>query len=247
MMIDSGSCLNIIDEKTFRDLSLHKTVLKPCDERLLGYGNTVLPVPGQFCDVLHSDKSITTDFIVVKGDHENLLSGQTANTLGLLHLSHSYVNTVSDKLVKYSVLKHGICKLNDRQMLLYIDHSIQPTCIPQHRRIPFHQRKKVEVELAPLGREDIIERVEGPTTWVSPILVVPKLKSQDEVRICIDMQVPHCVIERTWHVMLTLDDLNLDLNSAQVFPKLDLEAGYHQFGGIVSNHNIFYTCWHPLL
>ena len=182
MMIDSGSCLTIIDEKTFRDLSLHKRVLSPSDERLWGYGGTVLPVPGQFRDALHSaDQSITTDFVVVKCDHEHLLSGQTANTLGLLQLSHSHVNTVSDKLVKYPVLKHGICKLNDRQMLLYSDHSIEPKCIPQYRHIPFYQQKKVEVELVPLEREDIIERVEGLTTWVSPILVVPKLKSQDEV------------------------------------------------------------------
>ena len=78
--------------------------------------------------------------------------------------------------------------------------------ILQHRRIPFHQRKKVEVELARLEREDIIERVEGPTPWVSPILVVPKPKSQDEVRICIDMRVPNRPIERTRHVMPTLDD-----------------------------------------
>ena len=214
MMIDSGSCLNIIDEKTFRDLSLHKTVLKPCDKMLRGYGGTVIPVLGQFRDVLHSaDKSITTDFVVVKGDHGNLLSGQTANTLGLLHLSRSHVNTVSDKLVKYPVLKQGIGKLNDRQIHLYIDHSIQPTCIPQHRRIPFHQRKKVEVELARLEREDIIERVVGPTPWVSPILVVRKPKSQDEVRICIDMRVPNRAIERTRHVMPTLDDLILDLSA----------------------------------
>ena len=133
MMIDSGSCLNIIDEIFFRDLSLHKTVLKPCDKKLRGYGGTVIPALGQFRDVLHSaDKSITTDFVVVKGDHGNLLSGQTANTLGLLHLSRSHVNTVSDKLVKYPILKQGIGKLNDRwytctliiQFSLHASHNI---------------------------------------------------------------------------------------------------------------------------
>ena len=59
------------------------------------------------------------------------------------------------------------------------------------------------------------------------------------------MQVPNCMIECMRHVMLTVDDLNLDLNGAQVFSKLNLEGGYHEFGvrrGIVSNHNIFYTC-----
>jgi hypothetical protein len=38
-----------------------------------------------------------------------------------------------------------------------------------HRRIPFHLRKKVEDELKRLEKLDIIEKVDGPTPWVSPI------------------------------------------------------------------------------
>ena len=45
-----------------------------------------------------------------------------------------------------------------------------------HRRIPFHTRKDVEMELERLEKEDIIEKMYGPTPWVSPIVVVPKFE-----------------------------------------------------------------------
>jgi hypothetical protein len=51
-------------------------------------------------------------------------------------------------------------------------------------------RKKVEDELKRLEELDIIERVDGPTPWVSPIVVAPKPKNPDEIRICVDMRLP---------------------------------------------------------
>ena len=46
-------------------------------------------------------------------------------------------------------------------------------------------RGDVEKELERLETLDIIERVEGPTPWISPIVVGPR--KSGEVRICVDM------------------------------------------------------------
>ena len=51
----------------------------------------------------------------------------------------------------------------------------------QPRRIPFHIRQKVEAELLHLKEKGIIERVEGPTPWVSPLVIIPK--KNGEVRV----------------------------------------------------------------
>ena len=87
-------------------------------------------------------------------------------------------------------------------------------------------RKKVARELDQLEQQGIIEKVDGPTPWVSPLVITPK-KSGD-VRICVDMRMANRAINRERHPTPTIDDLIHTLNGATVFSKLDLRAGYHQ-------------------
>ena len=87
-------------------------------------------------------------------------------------------------------------------------------------------RQDVEKELERLENLDIIEKVTGPTPWVSPIVVVPKRSAQ--VRLCMDMREANKAVTREKHLMPTIDDLVADLNGATVFSKLDLSSGYHQ-------------------
>ena len=110
---------------------------------------------------------------------------------------------------------------------IHVDESVRPVAQP-HRRIPFHVRKQVEDKLRQLENEDIIERAEGPTPWVSPIVVVPKPSKQNEIRICVDMRSLNQAIIRERHVIPTIDDVVSDLNGCKVFSKIDLNQGYHQ-------------------
>ena len=82
-------------------------------------------------------------------------------------------------------------------------------------------RKDVEKELEIMKANNLIKEVDGPTPWVSPIVVAPKPKSPNEVRICVDMREPNLAIKRTRHIIPTVDDIIVDLNGAKVFSKLD--------------------------
>ena len=86
-------------------------------------------------------------------------------------------------LRQYPELFQGIGKLKGTKIKLYIDENVPPVA-QCHRRIPFHMREKVEKELGRLERLDIIEKVDGPTVWVSPILVAPR--KNGDIRICVD-------------------------------------------------------------
>ena len=81
-------------------------------------------------------------------------------------------------------------------------------------------------ELKKLEEQDIIEKVEGPTPWMSPLVVI--LKKNGDVRLCVDMRMPNQAIQRERHPSPTSDDLVDALNGAKVFSKLDLRSGYHQ-------------------
>ena len=107
---------------------------------------------------------------------------------------------------------------------LLVNDSVKPLA-QKYRRLPFHIRDQVEAELRNLEELDIIERAEGPTPWVSPIVVAPK---KTGIRICVDMRAANQAIEREGHPVPTVKDLIIDLNGATVFSKIDLNQGYHQ-------------------
>ena len=58
-----------------------------------------------------------------------------------------------------------------------------------------------------LLEQDIIERAEGPTPWVSPIETPLKPKDPTKLLICVDTRRANEAIQRERHVTQTLDDL----------------------------------------
>lgn len=181
-------------------------------------------------EVESTSKIACADFHVVHGNTGSILSYHTARELGLIHITNTIAtspSTAAELVHKYDHLFHGISKIKDHAVKLYIDKSISPVAQP-HRRIPFHQRKKVEDELQRQQDLDIIEEVDGPTPWVSPIVVVPKPKNPEKIRICVDMRAPYTAIRREHHITPTVDDIVAQLHRSTAFSKLDLNHGYHQ-------------------
>ena len=120
----------------------------------------------------------------------------------------------------------GVGKLKNFQLQLHVDENVKPVVQPL-RRLPFALRDKVGQKLRELEDGDIIERVEGPTPWVSPLVVIPKNNDTD-VRICEDMRQANKAIVRERHPIPTIDEVLLDLNRSTVFSKLDIKSAYHQ-------------------
>ena len=94
------------------------------------------------------------------------------------------------------------------------------------RRIPFSMREKVEAKIKELLNEDIIEAVDGPTPWVSPVVIAPK--PSGDIRLCVDMRQANSAIIRERHPIPTVDEVLQRMNGSTVFTKLDLKNGFHQ-------------------
>ena len=73
---------------------------------------------------------------------------------------------------------------------------------------------------------DIIEQVNGPTSWVNPIVAVPK--KDNKIRLCLDMRRANEAIIRERHIIPKVEDILTELHGAKYFSKLDLREGYHQ-------------------
>ena len=166
---------------------------------------------------------------MLQGNYGSLLSYKTATDIGILDLKIHQIqhgHNHSDQLIhQYPNLFKGIGKLKNTEIKLHLDKTVPPVAQPAHH-IPFHMRKKVAEELKSLEQQGIIEKVEGATPWVSPLVIIPK--KNGEVRLCVDMRMANKAIKREHHPSPTVDDLIHTLNGATVFSKLDLKSGYHQ-------------------
>ena len=181
LMLDSGASVNLIDEITYQGIYKGKVkTLAQAKRRIFSYGSpTPLPLLGTIHAKLTANSNTTsTTLHVVKGSSGNLLGYDTAQRLGLLKIVG--IDKTSPQYLasgEFRDLFGGIGKVRGKVVKLHIDPDVQPKQQP-HRRIPFHVRQDVEKELERLDSLDIIEKVTGPTPWVSPIVVVPKSSGQ---------------------------------------------------------------------
>ncbi|KAK3103818.1 hypothetical protein FSP39_022146 [Pinctada imbricata] len=143
----------------------------------------------------------------------------------------AYSFGVKAKVHQIGKLPKTEIRLNDHKIKIIVDTGSSINIVEEttsYRRIPFHVRNQVEEELKRLEQQDVIEKAVGPTPWVSPIVVAPRAKNPNQIRICVDMRKANKAIERERHLTPTIDDLIMDLNGAKVFSKLDLRNGFHQ-------------------
>ena len=115
-------------------------------------------------------------------------------------------------------------KLKNFQLRIPIDETVKPVIQPI-RRIPYHLREKLDRKLNELVDLDIIEPVDGPSQWISPVVVIPK--KNGDVRICVDMRRANQAVTRERYPIPTVDEVIQDLNQSKVFSKLDIQLAYH--------------------
>ena len=128
--------------------------------------------------------------------------------------------------VKFPNCFHGLGKVKDVQVELHVVENAKPIA-QKVRRLPYKLRNLIEEEIQRLLTADVIEKVTGPTPWLNP--VVPVVKKNGKMRLCLDMRLTNKAIMRTNYSLPTLEDVILDMEGAKVISKLDLNEGYHQF------------------
>ena len=114
---------------------------------------------------------------------------------------------------KFPGVFRGVGRLKNYQLKLHIDPQVIPV-VQKMRRIPFTLEDKVTAKVNELLANDIIERVEGPTTWISPVVVVPK--PSGDIRLCVEMRIANEAIVRESLPIPTVDEVLESLNGSTV-------------------------------
>ncbi|XP_062715467.1 uncharacterized protein LOC134291564 [Aedes albopictus] len=231
MQIDSGVQSNIIDDKTWFNMNRHGVEIigatQSPDRKFKAYAQRdCLNVSVMFdAEIMLNDcgKQLRTisRFYVVENGPQPLLGKVTAIQLGVL-----IVGLPSQREAIRSVnVSRTFPSIRGVKISIPIDKSVTPV-MQRLRRLPFATLERVEQKLNELLEKDIIERVEEPSKWVSPTVVV--VKDNGDIRLCIDMRQVNKAIIRETHPLPTIEDIRWALNGAQYFTRLDIKDAFHQ-------------------
>ena len=229
VLINSGAFCNAVDKDTWEDLKSQGTKCKSekGTQKLFPYGSaeTLSTLVKFRTSVQLEDHAVEAEFVVISGKGRPLLGRETVVQLGVLKLGPQ-VNSIDSALrVKFKECFEGIGNLRGYQAKIHVDPEVLPVA-QNPRRVPFSLREKMELKLKELQEADIIEKVEGPIPWVSPVCVVPK--PSGDIRLCVDMRRANEAVLRERHPIPRVDEVLQNMNQSTVFSKLDLKWGFHQ-------------------
>ena len=232
LLIDSGATVNCIDKATFETFNSQNISLRKSKAKIYPYASKVpLRILGiAELNVKINENKHQIKFHVVNSKCTPLIGQQCAVNLGLLKIcvntiNHENMNSnVKDTLLEYADRFEGLGKLKDFELKLNINKDVTPVVQP-NRRIPFKMRKQVDNKIQQLLEMDVIEKTQGPTPWISPIVVIPKT---NDIRLCIDLRQANTAVERERFPLPNIDETLEELNGSKYFSKLDLKMGFHK-------------------
>lgn len=204
--IDTGADVNVISKTTWQRIG--EPQLSSCKGVTLQSPGGQVKTLGRFQTCF--DKNFQTTIYVIDNPTDNLLSRSTASRMNLVKRIDS---------TDFSVVKCQPIKIKLRE-------GVQPYSVSVARRVPIPLLDKVEKELQRMKDCGIIEEITEPTEWVSPM--VPVLKPNGDVRICIDLKKLNQAVQRERYVIPTVDDIIHKLRGSSVFSKLDALSGFWQ-------------------
>ena len=177
MLVDSGAQFTVLGERQFHSLvrSGLKAKLQPEERNLRVYGNGCLPVVGKFEATIECHrKTVTETVLVTQGEGRCLLGSSAAKCLQVLNVVPELASmTTVYSVDRFPKVFSGVGNLSGYQLKLHIDCEVTPVA-QKPRRVPYPLKDKVQQKIEELFHLDIIEKVSGPTAWVSPAVFVPK-------------------------------------------------------------------------
>ena len=101
-----------------------------------------------------------------------------------------------------------------------------PSVMHPCRKVPFKLRDKLKVELAHMEKMGVIKKIDGPTEWVSSLVIVQKMTGA--LRICLDPRDLNKAIKREHFKLPTREEIMAQFAGAKWFSKLDASSGFWQ-------------------
>lgn len=218
--LDSGADATVLSVNSYKKAGFDVNNLRKCTTVLREISKTQLPVLGYFDAILkYNNKSYKQNIFVLNLNCNNLLGLGACSNLGLIaRCDQKSLNSVQ---VDETIFTGIGCLPN--QCCIQIDESVPPV-VSATRKIPIKLRPRLKAELDNMEKLQIIKKEDGPTDWVSSIVVVEK--PNKSLRVCLDPRNLNRAVKRSHFQLPTLEEISSSLSGAMYFSKCDAKNGF---------------------
>ena len=220
--IDTGAEVTVISSSVWRKIG--SPTLQKADKSLHCPDKHTLDVQGMFEAVLKSSSNQTNATIYVVRNLQTQLLGRPSIE-GLSLVSRVASIKSFDPVAEFPSLFSGLgCLEGDYTISLKKD--AKPYTVSTPRRVAIPLQKRVHEELQRMEQLGVIIPVTTPTEWCAGMVVVPK--SNNKVRICVDLTHLNESVQRERHLLPAVDQTLAQLAGAKIFSKIDANSGFWQ-------------------
>ena len=226
--IDTGAKCNIITKSALNDLS-GKPKLGKSTRTLKSFTNHIIqPIGTANLQVCHKGDKHQIQFEVVDIKNENILSGNTAEQIGMIQrilgIQQNQIPEPDHELFREFPELVKTTGTLPGEYSIEIDESI-PGVVHPVRKLPAAIKPKAIEALREMEKNEYFTRVDEPTEWVSSMVVALK---KDKVKICLDPRDLNKAVKRAHHPMKTVEEVVQNIPGAKVFSVLDAKSGFLQ-------------------
>ncbi|UYV66789.1 K02A2.6-like [Cordylochernes scorpioides] len=231
--LDTGADVNILPERLIKEWP-NMPLLETADCKIYTCTGQQIPVVGKCqldCKTKYACRKVT--FLIVNNSAVPILGLDECVNLNLV----KRVETISEISVTLTGLLDeykDVFKGNGYLSYIYdikISDKAEPKISPA-RRLPRALLQPVKEELFKMEEDGIIEKIEEPTVWAHPMVVVKK--PSGKYRICIDPRELNKWVLREHYTLPAPENILAEIPKAKFYSVLDAKSAFWQ---VPLNHN----------
>ena len=218
--VDTGAQVNVLPVKDYHRIR-RKPKLLSTNTKLTAYNGSEIPVQGKcIAYIKRNGKNIPLLFIVSNTNSPPIHGLQSSEKLNLINRVMA-INSETDFKHEYSDCFGELGTLPKTHHIT-LNKEVPPV-IHAARSVPFSIHTKLKDELSRMVKLEVIEPVEGPSDWVSSLVIVEK--PNGKLRICLDPKDLNRAIKRHHLKLPTAEEIFANMKDAKYFTKLDASNG----------------------
>ena len=221
--LDTGADVSVIPTAVLQNL---KCTPQDAKRTLTGPDGSKLKVSGViFATLKANDLETKQEIFVVKNLMSALLGRPAIEALQLVTVVHSVESYEAQVKARHPKLFEGLGKLEGEYRIKLIDDAVS-YAVNAPRLVALPLLPKVKAKVEQLERQGVISKVDQPTDWCAPMVVVQK--SNEDVRVCVDLTKLNDQVKRERLILPSVDNVLAQLSGRKIFSKIDANSGFYQ-------------------